>query len=260
MCALPTLWEDVTKAKAYMIGLKRYAFRREYSAARLGACGFTNIELIDGLDGFHEDVDKALNEIGIHMAPNIGLGQRGFSYSHLKQWKDMINDNVPYRVFFEDDTLGHLDLPNGLGQKFWDATPKDFDILYLGNMMNVADPVLNSPEALVVQCPTYCTHAYILTLKGAKRIWELITNMNEPLITLDIQLVKWQVAKKINWQCWNGCWTQKSFPTFDEGLPWQAFPDIIIPQKDTGLFWQNMRLGTTLEFPELQLTIVQYSR
>jgi GR25 family glycosyltransferase involved in LPS biosynthesis len=259
MCALPTLWEDVTKTKAYMIGLKRYAFRREYSASRLAAAGFSNIELIDGLDGFYEDVDKALKELGIHMAPNTGLGQRGFSYSHLKQWKDMIDEGAPYRVFFEDDALGHLDLPNGLGQKFWDATPKDFDILYLGSMMNPADPALNSPDSLVVQLPTYCTHAYILTLKGAKRIWELITNMNTPLITLDIQLVQWQVAKKINWQCWNGVWTQKSFPTFDEGLPWQAFPDIILPNKDTGLFWQNMRLGTTLGHPTLQLTIPQYS-
>ena len=54
--------------------------------------------------------------------------------------------------------------------------------------------------------------------------------------------------------------TQKSFPTFDEGLPWQAFPDVISPQKDTGLFWQNMRVGTTLEHPTLQLAIPQYSR
>lgn len=263
MSALPEKWSDVTSQKAVIMGLGRYAFRREYSAARLGAVGFTNIEQVDSFDGFENDVDTALKELGIQFNPNLGKGHKGCCYTHMREIKRMIDEEAPFRVFFEDDALGHLDLPNGLGQKFWDATPKDFDMLYLGNMMNAADPALNSPDALVVQRPTYCMHAYMLTLKGAKRIWDLAKQINaagENLIMLDIQMVMWQTQNKINWQCWNGCWTQKSFPTFDEGLPWQAFPDIITPHKDTGLFWQNMRLGTTLEFPNLQLTMVQYSR
>ena len=262
MAALPEKWTDVTSQTAVMMGLQRYAFRREYSAARLGAAGFLNIELVNSFDGFYDDIDRALSELGVQFNPELGKGHKGFSYTHMKEWKRMIDEEAPYRVFFEDDALGHLDLPKGLGQKFWDATPKEFDILYLGSMMNIADPALNSPNALVVQSPTYCTHAYILTLQGAKRIWSLAKEMNAAghhLNVLDIQLVIWQTEKKLNWQCWNGCWTQKCFPTFDEGLPWQAFPDIIIPQKDTGLFWQNMRLGTTLGHSTLQLTIPQYS-
>jgi GR25 family glycosyltransferase involved in LPS biosynthesis len=263
MYTLPTKWSDVTEGKSVIMGLQRYTFRREYSAARLGAAGFTNIEQIDSFDGFENDIDTALKELGIQFNPSLGKGHKGCCYTHMREIKRMIDEEVPFRVFFEDDALAHLDLPNGLGQKFWDATPKDFDILYLGNMMNVADPVLNSPDALVVQRPTYCMHAYMLTLNGAKRIWNLAKEMNatgEHLVMLDIQMVLWQTQKKINWQCWNGCLTQKCFPTFDETLPWQAFPDIITPHKDTGLFWQNMRLGTTLEFPNLQLTMVQYSR
>jgi hypothetical protein len=87
-----------------------------------------------------------------------------------------------------------------------------------------------------------------------------LNNAGKPVAMIDIQLVQWQVEGKVVWYCWNGTWTQKSYPTFDEGLPWQAFPDIITPQKDTGLFWQNMRVGTTLEHPTLQLTMPQYSR
>ena len=180
----------------------------------------------------------------------------------MREIKRMIDEGAAYRIFFEDDALAHLDLPKGLGQKFWDATPKDFDILYLGNMMNASDPALSSKDALVVQLPTYCMHAYMLTLKGANRIWNLVQTMAKesiPFLAIDIQMVIWQQEKKLNWQCWNGTWTQKSFPTFDEGLPWQAFPDIILPMKDTGLFWQNMRLGTTLGHETLQLTIPQYS-
>jgi GR25 family glycosyltransferase involved in LPS biosynthesis len=260
--ALPENWSDVTSQNAIIMGLQRYVFRREYSAARLGAVGFLNIEQIDSFDGFQNDVDKALEELGIQFRQDLGKGHKGCSYTHLREIKRMIDEEVPFRVFFEDDVLGHLDLPNGLGQKFWDATPKEFDILYLGNMMNIADPALINSNALVLQSYTYCMHAYMLTLQGAKRIWFLAKEMNAAgllLNMLDVQLFLWQSEKKLNWQCWNGCWTQKSFPTFDAGLPWQAFPDIITPHKDTGLFWQNMRLGTTLGHPTLHLEIPDYS-
>jgi hypothetical protein len=263
MSGLPSSWNEVSASKAVIMGLQRYAFRREYSAARLAAAGFSNIVCVDSFDGFHADVDAALEKLGVKFLDELRPGHKGCSYSHMKAWKDMIDEGVPYRIFFEDDALGHLDLPNGLGQTFWDATPKDFHILYLGNMMGAAAPALADPNARVVQVPTYCLHAYMLTLEGAKHLWALANDMNargQPLQMLDIQLVVWQVEGKVNWQCWNGTWTQKSFPTFDEGLPWQAFPDVITPQKDTGLFWQNMRVGTTLEHPTLQLTIPQYSR
>jgi hypothetical protein len=175
----------------------------------------------------------------------------------------MIDEGAPFRIFFEDDALGHLDLPKGLGQTFWDATPKDFHMVYLGNMMDSNHPQVADPNQPVVQVPTYCMHAYMLSLEGAKHLFALAKELNaahQPLNMLDIQCFIWQAQQKMKWYCWNGTWVQKSFPTFDEGLPWQAFPDVITPQKDTGLFWQNMRVGTTLEHPTLQLTIPQYSR
>ncbi len=262
--SLPSSWNDVCSSKAVIMGLQRYSFRREYSAHRLAAAGFPNIQCVDSFDGFEGgDVDHALKDLGIQFNPELGKGHKGCSYTHMRAWKEMIDEGIPYRIFFEDDALGHLDLPIGLGQKFWDATPKDFHILYMGNMMNPHDPALADSERLVVQVPTYCLHAYMLSLDGAKHLWNLAQEMNAqgaPLNMLDIQLVIWQTEKKLKWYCWNGTWTQKCFPTFDEGLPWQAFPDVITPQKDTGLFWQNMRVGTTLEQPTLQLTIPQYSR
>jgi GR25 family glycosyltransferase involved in LPS biosynthesis len=254
----PQAWSEVCSNKAVIMGLKRYAFRREYCAAMLEQVGFSALECVDAFDGFQEDVDAAMKELGVLFNPQLGRGHKGCSYTMMREWKRMLDDGVPYRIFFEDDALGHMDLPNGLGQKMWDATPKDFDIVYMGNMMgNVAS------ADLVVQQPTYCLHAYILSRKGAEKMWKLAQEMNaagQPLNMLDIQLVQWQLEKKIVWYCWNGTGIQKSFPTFDEGLPWQFFPNVITPQKDTGIFWQNMRVGTTLEHPTLQLTIPQYSR
>jgi GR25 family glycosyltransferase involved in LPS biosynthesis len=244
-----------------MMGLKRYSFRREYSSARLATCGFSNIEYIDSIDGFYDNVDEAIRKLGVVFNSELKPGPKACAYTHLAEWKKMIDENIPYRVFFEDDVLGHAELPTGLGQRFWDATPKEFDMLYLGSMMNPADPVLHDTNNLVVSSPCYCLHAYIMTLEGAKKIFKLINELNSntnPINAVDITLVQLQIQNLLNWYCWNGTNIQKSFPTFDEGLPWQAFSDIILPEKDTGLFWQNMRLGTTIGHQDLQLTIPKY--
>jgi len=262
---LPTEWSELCSSKSVMIGLDRYAFRRDYSSYKMKALGFTNLELVEGLDGWKEgaDVDGALKGLGLYLKPILNFGHKACSYSHIVLWKKMIDEAIPYMTIFEDDCLGHLDLPNGLGQTFWDTTPKNFDIVYLGNMMNPADPILNDPDVTVVQIRSYCTHAYIVTLQGAKTLWRLLqetTSTNTPLRMLDVQLADWQDARKIISYCWNGTWTQKSYPTYDEGLPWQAFSDVILPQKDTGLFWQNMRLGTTIQSPTLEMaTLSDYS-
>jgi GR25 family glycosyltransferase involved in LPS biosynthesis len=263
MSGLPSSWSEVCAGKAVVMGLKRYAFRRDYAGAKLKQIGFTNIELVDSFDGFNDDVDAAFREAGILVDTSLRPGHKGCIFTMLREWKRFLDSGDEFRLFFEDDAIGHVDLPKGLGQKFWDATPKDFDVLYMGNMMKSGDPAVADPNALVVQVPAYCLHAYILSRKGVNTIFNLIKSMNErgiPVTTIDLQMIQWQIEKKLNWQVWNGTWTQKCYPTFDEGLPWQAFPDVITPQKDTGLFWQNMRVGTTLEHPTLQLAFGQYSR
>jgi len=236
-------WSDICSSKALIFGLKRYSFRREYTASKLAAVGFTNLEIMDAFDGHNEDVDSALTSLGIQVNPNLGKGHKGCCQTHYAAWKQMIDDGVPFRVFFEDDVIPHLDI-KALGEKYWNATPKDFDMLYLGSMMNPEEKEFkNSPE-LILKLPSYCTHAYMLSRKGALRLMELCKI--SVLHMIDIQLICWQDEKKLIWYCWNGTILQKSYPTYSDDLPWKMFPDIIVPMKDSGLFWQNMRVGTTL--------------
>jgi GR25 family glycosyltransferase involved in LPS biosynthesis len=148
--AYPQAWFEVCSNKAVIMGLKRYAFRREYCAAMLEQVGFSSLECVDAFDGFQEDVDAAMKELGVLFNPQLGRGHKGCSYTMMREWKRMLDDGASYRIFFEDDALGHLDLPNGLGQKMWDATPKDFDIVYMGNMMGAV-----ASADLVVQQPTH---------------------------------------------------------------------------------------------------------
>jgi GR25 family glycosyltransferase involved in LPS biosynthesis len=240
-------WSDICASKALVFGLKRYSFRREYTASKLAAVGFTNLEVVDAFDGHHDDVDGALEALGIRVRPTLGRGHKGCCQTHYAAWKQMIDDDVPFRVFFEDDVIPHLDIRK-LGEEFWNATPKDFDMLYLGSMMNPAEEQMKSSQKHILQLPTYTTHAYILSRKGAIRLMELCKT--SVLQMIDIQLVCWQDQKQLVWYCWNGTTQQKSYPTYTDDLPWKMFPDVIVPLKDSGLFWQNMRVGTTLE-PEL---------
>jgi GR25 family glycosyltransferase involved in LPS biosynthesis len=100
---LPDLWGEICSSKVVVLGLKRFAFRREYSAAKLAEVGFKNIELIDAFDGFHDDIDGTLTKLRFQLNPNLKDGMKGFCISKLLLWTSMIEKNLPYLVVFEDD-------------------------------------------------------------------------------------------------------------------------------------------------------------
>jgi hypothetical protein len=252
---LPSEWSTMTASKACILGLKRFAFRREYVSMKLKEIGYTALEYVDACDGASESEEL------------YGTSFKGSSYrkaqaiSHSSLWKRMVDESIPYLTIFEDDCLPHKNLGNGLGSKFWNDTPKNFDILYIGNMMNPSDPYIVDTVRLVVPTVSYSLHAYIISLEGAKRLLSLLSSLEteEQQPTFAHHLVKWQMEGKLKGICWNGILEQKSYPTYDGGLPWRAFSDIITPQKDTGLVYTNIRLGTTIQGSLLKLTIPPYT-
>jgi len=254
-------WNTLCASKAYILGLKRFAFRREYSSAKLQEVGYTNIEYVDAFDGFLDSVESAFQKLGFTFSLQGSPGLLGKAYSHISLWKRMVDESIPYMTIFEDDVLPHKDLAV-LGARYWNDTPKSFDILYLGNTMNPEDPMIKDSSSLVVVSPSYSLHAYILSLQGAKRLLALLTKLSEtkqPLENLEGQLVRWFQEGTYHGVSWNGTLQQKSYPTYDPGLPWPAFPDIITPQKDTGLVWTNIRLGSTTKAPTIHLHTPPYT-
>ena len=242
-------WKEICASKAVILGLKRYSFRREYAATKLSQVGFTDIELVDAFDGFYGDVDTALRELGLQFIPTLGPGHKGCCYSHIRAWKQMIDDNVPYRIFFEDDVLPNANM-HVIGEEYWKKTPKDFDILFFGNEMNPDDTKVTLSTEHVLVSPCYCLHAYMLSRTGAIKLFNMF-QQEKPTRMIDMQIKYWQDKNTIRWYCWNGNIQQKSYPTYSTDLPWQFFLDIITPGRDTGIFFQNMRVGTTLEEKEL---------
>jgi hypothetical protein len=266
---LPSDWSTLCASKAYILGLKRFAFRREYSSAKLQEVGFTNIEYVDAFDGFlgSNSVESAFQKLGFTFPLQGSSGLLAKAYSHISLWKRMVDESIPYMTIFEDDVLPHKDLA-ALGVRYWNDTPKSFDIMYLGNAIHPEDPMIKGSSGLVearlsvVLSPSYSLHAYILSLQGAKRFLALLAKLSEtkqPLENLEGQLVRWFQEGNYDGVSWNGTFQQKSYPTYDPGLPWPAFPDIITPQKDTGLVWTNIRLGSTIKGPTIQLHTPPYT-
>lgn len=252
-------WDECLGAKAFLLGLSRYSFRRDYSASLLKGVGFTNLELVDAYDGYLErpKTDTDLRALGIELPERLGYGHRGCILSHIGIWQRIVREELPYAFVFEDDVIPHPAISKGLGQEYLRLTSKTLDIVYIGNMMNPADPQIYDASRKVIESPTYTTHAYMITLEGAKKLLSIIPTMNQPI---DMWLYELQCRNYLFFTCWNGVNLPKPYPVYREDLPWQFFPNVLLPQKDTGLFYQNFRLGSTLCSERLTLDVPQYQR
>lgn len=116
-------------------------------------------------DQLHLNISTFWNTFGPKSAIGCGL-------SHKLLWKKFIETKKDYSVIFEDDIIydENLDIKKEIEYALKTA-PKDFDILYLGNirlpgltqLTKVTDNVYNSSLSLA-------THAYIISKKGAKKL------------------------------------------------------------------------------------------
>lgn len=255
---LPTTWEDVCKGPSFLLWMERHAFRKRLTEPCLFEAGFQQLRCVSAWDGFLDPAatDAKLAELGIQMCPHHGPGHKGCTLSHILLWKRIVEEELPFATIFEDDVLPHRDINHGIGHQWWEQTPKDAEIVYLGNMLQ--PPVEDTP---VIKVGTHCTHAYVISLEGAKKCLALIEECVQRfgfINMIDTFLYQMATVGVLNTVCWNGTMLQKSYPTYDPGLPWQFFDYVIVPIKDTGLFYQNYRCGTGISNAELSMEVPNY--
>jgi len=249
---LPDTFAELQAQGGVMAFLPRHRPRAEYSFAKLGDVGFTNIELFEGVDGFTADVRQIAAADGWSFDPEVRVGRIGNALSMLRLWRRVVQQDLPYLLIFEDDVLPRPDVAS-LGPRYWEETPRDVDFVYLGNQMTV-EP--EDKDRLVVQALSWCTHAYIVSNKGAHRALELLSQPQRELLKghidgLDTQIREWMSQGVIRWACWNGTRLPKVYPTSDEIATLSALPsDVAWSPRDSGLFYQNFTLGSTVDNPE----------
>jgi hypothetical protein len=249
---IPETFAELQAHGGVMMCLSRHRARAEYSLAKLRDVGFTNIEPYEGVDSFTEDVRRITAAEGWSFHPKISASRIGNALSILRLWRQVVNEGLPYILIFEDDVLPRPDVAR-LGPRYWEDTPRDLDFVYLGNQMTI-EP--RDEGRLVVQAVSWCTHAHIVSNEGAHRALQLLSRtrhdfLDEDIDGADTQIRQWMGRGVIRWACWNGTHLPKVFKTSDEVANLAAVPsDVAWSRRDTGLFYQNYALGSTIQDPE----------
>jgi GR25 family glycosyltransferase involved in LPS biosynthesis len=147
---------------AMIISLGRHMHRFEVTKILMEKAGFTNIQRFEAVDGFFTD-PQFFEQLNIYSG---GLGQKGCAASHLLIWKKFADDTTDKEYLFvaEDDNLPHSRFSE-IFPLYWEQTPKPFDIVFVGNQINS-----KGNSRLVVSEPTFCTHAYIISKSGARKL------------------------------------------------------------------------------------------
>lgn len=176
---------DLLNARCFVINMDRCPDRLETSINRIRDAGFKNIERFAAVDasqpGAKEDgwarhgnppMYKEDDEFFTYM------GKQGCMLSHLDLYKKIIDERIPIAVIFEDDVEFHKDW-HRLVPSYWTSTPRDWDMIYLG--CNIEGPVKHDIDITYV----YCTHAYVVTLQGAERIYNYLLTVPTGVYTID---------------------------------------------------------------------------
>jgi hypothetical protein len=255
---LPGSFEDLLNGGAFILGLERHEERRTRAAAQLASVGFKGLVAAEGVDGHArpEDIMKVSGALfpGLVWAPYLTAGHRGCSLGHMRLWKYVVDAGLPYALIFEDDVLPHPRLAE-LGPVWWKET-LDFerksaalDMVLLGNQMKTS--WIESVTDKIVQSPAYCLHAYIITQAGARKLLTAIDEIiygRAQMPMNDLLVFHMLETNKLHYCCWNRGPTERGYPVFSLEMPlaYVKEHDVAIWHRDTGLFYQNGRGGSTL--------------
>jgi GR25 family glycosyltransferase involved in LPS biosynthesis len=217
-----------------IINLEKNKKRWETSKKRIEEAGFKNIERFDaiGPDRLKEKWQELNNPTFAHNKDVFFqrvLGKQGCFLSHILIWKDIIENNIPITTIFEDDVLFHP-LWHNIAPKYFEMTPTDYDILYLGSQFQKVSIYH------IDKVPVYCTHAYTITFKGAKKLYNLILNNPEGVYTIDGMLLELMYKDAFYWCVWNA----SSF------YPSKHITDSKWKERNNGLVYQDDAFETDI--------------
>lgn len=116
---------------------KKYPERKNFFLNNIKNAGYQNINIFDAVDGYDEnELNETLKIFNYPLIDkSLGKGQKGCLLSHLKLYKYIIDNNIKISNIFEDDVCFHPEY-NKLSYQYINYTPKDFDILFIGNQIS----------------------------------------------------------------------------------------------------------------------------
>ncbi len=230
----PLDWSDVLKAPSFIISVdtNRYSICER----RAKQAGYVTISHFAGINRDSEDALKTNWEKHTFLPHHkmIGAHPSAVMLSHLNVWKHIIDNEISCCTIFEDDMIFHTHW-NSLAYRYYDNTPKQSDMIYMGHHCGNLYPDMH-----ISQVPVYCLNAYVVTLDGVKKLYDTITKYPyDDFGVIDMMLVRIQteivlninMPTKLVWYAWNS----HMFPDPDNEK--YKHPDAL--QKDKGLVFQQ---------------------
>lgn len=208
-------WQNILNKPAFVIHSSKLSpGRKNFFIENITNAGYTNMQIVEAVNGHDdEELNTMTQKFNIFFANFLSKGQRGCLLSHIKLYKHIIDNKIDVCTIFEDDVYFHSDWTR-LSPMFYENTPKNYDVIFIGNQSD------GNPNILprIHQRACFCTHAYIITLNGAKKLLRYVLNLNHKnynnigLTTIDILIKFLQhniLRGNINknnfiWYCWNG--------------------------------------------------------
>lgn len=218
-------FNEILNMTTFVIHLsKKCEERKNFFMENIKNAGYININIFEAVDAL--DITELNETLKLFNNPKIdnslSKGQIGCLLSHLKLYKHIIDNKINITNVFEDDVMFHPKW-NELAKEYYNDTPKDYDILFIGNQ------IYNSKSPKINKEPCFCTHAYIITLEGATKIYNLLldfgfnSHINQKILDntsnglFVIDFVFYNIQKKINenkiekiynWYCWNATYDE----------------------------------------------------
>jgi GR25 family glycosyltransferase involved in LPS biosynthesis len=207
--------------KAYMISLNDSTEKIDY----LKSFGIETV-LVKGVNGKtipDEEIVKRVSNTYKTFGPK---GAIGCAISHMNTWKMFLETNDEYAIIFEDDVI----LEDNFNEKLklaLEDIPKNYDILYLGcagcdeeqkfNAVKFIATLFMSPKTfnppqkisdhISIPSVALCTHAYIVSRRGATKLLDQLDGkINNHIdiciqnLVLDNQIESYSVTPRVAYQ------------------------------------------------------------
>jgi hypothetical protein len=216
--------------------------------SKLVNAGYQQIQLFEGVNGtLTTSVRIALARLHQPIIdPTISTGAFGCLLSHLTLLQKIVDLQIPIATIFEDDILFHPQWKE-LSEHYLSITPSDYEVIFIGNQLDSCRQGILGPE--ITKEPLYCTHAYIVTLEGARKLLDCLLHWNykntpyQGLTIIDVMIKHLQMKSlpenpPFQWYAWNGT----HYP-----CDYNKMPISLEQCRNTGLVFQDTRLPTTVQ-------------
>jgi hypothetical protein len=237
-------WNEILAGDVYVVNMERSGERWRQTRERVVAAGFSEarVRRLVAVDASQPDaLEDAWNTL-FPMRPTLDLvkdpefrqyvGKQGCFLSHVKLWKWMVETGTPWVTLFEDDVLFHPDWAK-LAPKYYARTPGDWELIYLGSQMDFKSTYPIDRGAV------YCTHAMLLSLTAATRLYAMVCSAGARLYTIDNLFHDLQASGDfpVSYYIWNG----QCFPTAlaKMGKGWE--------RRNHGLVFQDESMGSYIK-------------